>query len=157
MKINFPSLKIIIKAVVLSVVIAVAGFLVHPFIGVEQLSAQHLFAYAILFGALAGAILVNIRVTSSKSAQIESIFVGNLAFKAPPRALRELFEKYGEVHALRLMTDRVTHKPRGFGFVEMRKKDAAAAIRGLNGTEFYGRELKINIANERKARDEETE
>lgn len=155
MKINFPSFSIIIKAIILAVVISVAGFLVYPFIGFENLPAQQLFGYAILFGVLAGAIVVNISVSSSRGAQIESIFVGNLAFKTPQRALREQFEKYGDVHALRLMTDRVTHKPRGFGFVEMARKDALAAIRGLNGKEFYGRELKVNIANERKSRDDE--
>ncbi len=49
------------------------------------------------------------------------------------------------------MTDRVTRKPRGFGFVEMNRKHARAAIRALDGTEFFGRELKVNIANERKS------
>jgi RNA recognition motif-containing protein len=68
----------------------------------------------------------------------------------PANALRELFEQYGEVYAVRLMTDRVTRKPRGFGFIEMNRRDAKAAIRALNGTEFYGREIKVNIANEHK-------
>ena len=157
MKINFPSIRIIIKAIVLAIVVAIASFLVYPIIGFENLSARDLFTYATLFGVLAGAIAVNVTMSSSKSAQIESIFVGNLAFKTSPRALREQFEKYGDVHALRLMTDRITHKPRGFGFVEMARKDALAAIRGLNGKEFYGRELKVNIANERKSRDDEVE
>ncbi|HEB56875.1 MAG TPA: RNA-binding protein [Gammaproteobacteria bacterium] len=85
---------------------------------------------------------------------MESIFIGNLAFRASNNAVRELFEQYGEVHAVRLMTDRVSRKPRGFGFVEMNHRDAMKAIKALQGKEFQGRELKVNIANERKPREE---
>ena len=58
------------------------------------------------------------------------------------------------MHSVRLMTDRVTRKPRGFGFVEMNRKEARAAIRALDGTEFFGRQLKVNIAKERKPQQE---
>lgn len=84
----------------------------------------------------------------------ESLYVGNLVFRMPPQALRELFEQYGQVHAVRIMTDRITRKPRGFGFVVMNRRDARAAIRTLDGKEFFGRELKVNIAHERKPRPE---
>ena len=107
--------------------------------------------YAILIGAVLGGILVNTHFSlKTSSSKVESIFVGNLAFKASARALRELFEYYGEVHAVRLMTDRQTRRPRGYGFVEMSARDAKNAIAALNGSEFYGRELKVNVANERK-------
>lgn len=156
MKISFPPSKVMIKAVLLAIVFSIIGFLLSPYLGFDKAPVHHLFSYGIFFGVLVGGIFVHVTVTSSKSAQMESIFVGNLAFKMRPQALREQFEKYGNVHALRLMTDRETHKPRGFGFVEMAHKDAMAAIRGLNGIEFYGRELKVNIAKERQAKTEET-
>ncbi len=103
-----------------------------------------------LAGALLGALLVNVGVSPAAATKVESIFVGNLAFKTSPGALRKLFEDYGDVHAVRLMTDRATKRPRGFGFVEMNRRDAKQAIKALNGAEFYGRELKVNVANERK-------
>ena len=104
-----------------------------------------------LVGAFAGAVITAINIKLPADARTESIFVGNLAFKMPANALRELFEEYGQVHAVRLMTDRVTRKPRGFGFVEMNRRQARAAIRALDGTEFFGREIKVNLANERKS------
>ena len=112
---------------------------------------QHVFSYAVLAGALIGSLVTAVGIKLPGESRTESIFVGNLAFKMPPQALRELFEEYGEVHAVRIMTDRVTRKPRGFGFVEMNRKQARAAIRALDGTEFFGREIKVNLANERKS------
>lgn len=86
---------------------------------------------------------------------IKTLFVGNLAFKANRHELNKLFSQHGQVHSVRLMTDRVTRKPRGFGFVEMAAKDAAAAIEALNDFEFFGRQLRVNEANERKAKADE--
>jgi RNA recognition motif-containing protein len=147
---------LIIKSTIIAFVLAAAGFLLYPELGLEQLTAENaarVFSYSILAGALLGAILINIKLSVKLPGnRIESIFVGNLAFKASAGALRELFEEYGEVHAVRLMTDRVTRRPRGYAFVEMAASDAKQAIAALNGTEFYGRELKVNVANERKSK-----
>lgn len=150
MKFEFPTLNNLIKIVIVSLVLALMGYFLFPFFGNAQLSTRHLFAYGILSGALLGGLITVTRFYLAGSARVESIFVGNLAFKTSPNALRKLFEDYGDVHAVRLMTDRATKRPRGFGFVEMKRKDARAAIRALNGSEFYGRELKVNIANQRK-------
>jgi len=79
-----------------------------------------------------------------------SVFIGNLAFKASAGDLRELFEEYGEVQGVRVMTDRATRRPKGFAFVEMDKKGAKAAIANLDGTEFFGRDIKVNFATRRK-------
>ncbi len=69
-----------------------------------------------------------------------NIFVGNLAFTATEAEVRQLFEGYGAVDTVRLMTDRDTGRPRGFGFVEMPDAtEAQAAIAGLNGTSLGGR------------------
>ncbi len=150
MKFELPSPGYMVKTIIIALVLAILGFLLYPSLEPEILSMQRLFSYALLTGAISGALLSSVVIKLPGDNRTESIFVGNLAFKMPPHALRELFAQYGEVYAVRLMTDRVTRKPRGFGFVEMNRKQARAAIRALDGTEFYGRELKVNIANERK-------
>ena len=81
------------------------------------------------------------------------IFVGNLAYTATEEDVRQLFEGYGTVDTVRLMTDRDTGRPRGFGFVEMpNDTQARAAIAGLNGTDLGGRSLTINEARPREER-----
>ena len=81
------------------------------------------------------------------------IFVGNLAFTATEAEVRQVFEGYGTVETVRLMTDRDTGRPRGFGFVEMPDAtQARAAIAGLNGSTLGGRMLTINEARPREER-----
>lgn len=79
----------------------------------------------------------------------KKIYVGNLPFSSTETEIRELFEQYGPVQAVNLITDRETGKPRGFGFVEMDAADADAAIAALNGTDLGGRNLRVNEARER--------
>ena len=84
-----------------------------------------------------------------------NIFVGNLSFTATEHELRQLFEQYGAVDTINLITDRDTGRPRGFGFVEMPDSRAAqAAIAGLQGTELAGRALNVNEAKPREPRRE---
>lgn len=87
-------------------------------------------------------------------AGMKSIYVGNLPFSATEDEVRDLFEEYGTVQEVRLMTDRETGRPRGFGFVRMDDADADAAIRALDGKSVGGRNLRINEAEERKPRAE---
>lgn len=79
------------------------------------------------------------------------LYVGNLPFNADDQQVRELFEKNGRtVTEVKLITDRETGRPRGFGFVEMASsQDADGAIRELNGYEMDGRSLTVNEARER--------
>ena len=77
------------------------------------------------------------------------IYVGNLPFSATEESLRALFAKHGTVEKVSLINDRDTGRPRGFGFVEMSSADAARAIQALNGTDFGGRPLRVNEAQER--------
>jgi len=83
---------------------------------------------------------------------LKRIYVGNLPFSATESEIRELFSAHGAVHEVTLLTDRETGRPRGFGFVQMDDKEAAAAIQALDGTEFGGRNLRVNEAHERKPR-----
>jgi len=82
-----------------------------------------------------------------------NIFVGNLAFSATDDDLRQLFEPYGVVDKVNIITDRDTGRSRGFGFVEMPDSAAAkAAIQGLQGHQLAGRALNINEAKPREPR-----
>lgn len=77
------------------------------------------------------------------------IFVGNLPFTADESSVRALFSQHGSVESIALITDRDTGRPRGFGFVEMSKAEAARAIQSLNGSEMDGRALKVNEAQDK--------
>jgi RNA recognition motif-containing protein len=79
-----------------------------------------------------------------------SIYVGNLPFTATEDEVRELFATHGQVDEVRLMMDRETGRARGFGFVKMASDAAQAAIRGVNGMNLGGRDLRVNEAEERK-------
>jgi RNA recognition motif-containing protein len=82
-----------------------------------------------------------------------NIFVGNLAFSATENDLRQLFEPYGAVEKIQVVTDRETGRSRGFGFVEMPDSRAAkAAIEGLQGKQLAGRTLTVNEAKPREPR-----
>jgi cold-inducible RNA-binding protein len=78
---------------------------------------------------------------------VKNIFVGNLDFSVTDSYLRSLFERYGTVERVHLVTDRDTGRSRGFAFVEMSDSDQAAnAIAGLNGTSIEGLALKVSEA-----------
>ena len=82
-----------------------------------------------------------------------NIYVGNIPFSATADDLRQLFEAYGEVETVKLITDRDTGRPRGFGFVAMPNlHEAKAAISGLSDTTIAGRTLQINEARPRQPR-----
>src|SRR6185369_12571359 len=78
---------------------------------------------------------------------MKNIFVGNLDFAATETSVRSLFEPYGAVDRVNLVTDRDTGRSRGFAFVEMTDAGQAdQAIAGLNGANFEGRALSVNEA-----------
>lgn len=78
---------------------------------------------------------------------MKKIFVGNLDFGATEESVRALFEPYGTVDSVSVITDRDTGRSRGFAFVEMADSGQAdAAINALNGSNLGGRTLNINEA-----------
>jgi RNA recognition motif-containing protein len=80
-----------------------------------------------------------------------NIFVGSLPYRLEEADLKELFEAYGEVSSVKLISDRETGRSKGFGFVEMPDDEAAQkAIAGLNGAEVSGRSIAVSQAEERK-------
>ena len=80
---------------------------------------------------------------------MSKIYVGNLPFSADEAAVRAMFEEHGAVESVALINDRETGRPRGFGFVEMARADAARAIQSLNGKDMGGRPLKVNEAQDK--------
>ncbi|HCW76790.1 MAG TPA: RNA-binding protein [Candidatus Marinimicrobia bacterium] len=81
---------------------------------------------------------------------MKTIYVGNLPFSASEDDIRNVFAEYGEVLTVKLITDRETGRPRGFGFVEMDEEPGKKAIAGLQDYSLDGRTLQINEARERK-------
>ncbi len=80
----------------------------------------------------------------------KKIYVGNLPFTTNEDEIRELFQPHGEVLSVNLITDRITGKLRGFGFVEMNDDGAKKAIDALDGQDFNGRALRVNEAKDRE-------
>lgn len=78
------------------------------------------------------------------------IYVGNLSYNLSNTQLEDIFAQYGSVQSARVITDRDTGRSKGFGFVEMSTSaEAQEAISGLDGAEADGRNLKVNIAEDR--------
>ncbi|WP_027179445.1 RNA recognition motif domain-containing protein [Maridesulfovibrio bastinii] len=83
----------------------------------------------------------------------KNLYVGNLPWSASEEDVRNAFEAFGEVTSVKLIEDRETGRPRGFGFVEMSDDNAAQeAISALDGNDFGGRNLKVNEAKPRTER-----
>jgi RNA recognition motif-containing protein len=82
----------------------------------------------------------------------KKLYVGNLPFATTEGELRTLFEQYGPVDRVSVITDRETGRPRGFAFVEMAEvASAESATRGLDGHSISGRALRVNEATDRAA------
>jgi len=81
------------------------------------------------------------------------LFVGNLSFNTTENALHDAFSAHGTVLEANLMMDRMTGRPRGFGFITMDSAESAQkAIDALNGAQLDGRALTVNIAKPREER-----
>jgi len=154
------------KKMVISTVTAIVGYLVIHFVGLG-ISDNGAVGLALglflgmsfapqIFTAL-GTIKVPAKRPTRKTPSISvgdneivSMFVGNLAFKVRGRQLAELFEPYGPIESIRIVKDRNTGRGKGFGFVDMKGAAAKKAIAELDGTEFFGRTIKVSEANAQK-------
>ena len=84
---------------------------------------------------------------------MKNIFVGNLSFGTTEDTLRSMFDAYGTVQRVNIVTDRDTGQARGFAFVEMGvDSEGNAAISGLNGRDLDGRALNVNEARPKPER-----
>lgn len=76
-----------------------------------------------------------------------NIYVANINFRAQEDQLKELFQQYGEVASVKIVTDRETGRSRGFAFIEMpNDSEGKEAISKLNGVPFLDRNLVVNEA-----------
>ena len=83
---------------------------------------------------------------------MKNIFVGNLSFGATEEKVRSLFEPFGAIDRVSIVTDRDTGQARGFGFVEMSNNaEGDKAIAALNGTDLDGRALNVNEARPKES------
>jgi len=80
----------------------------------------------------------------------KKIYVGNFPWSTTEEDLEDLFSQYGEVQSVKIITDRATGRSKGFGFIEM--TDADKAIAELNGKDYNGRNLRVDLAVERNNR-----
>lgn len=82
-----------------------------------------------------------------------NIYVGSLHYDLGEAELKEVFEEFGEVSSVKIITDKFSGRSKGFGFVEMPDEDdAQKAIDSLNGSDVKGRSIVVNQAMERKER-----
>ncbi|MCC6761934.1 MAG: RNA-binding protein [Chitinophagaceae bacterium] len=82
-----------------------------------------------------------------------NLYIGNLSWGTSEADLQQLFEAYGEVSSCKIVTDKMTNRSKGFGFVEMPNNDEAnAAINALNGKDVGGRNISVNEARPREER-----
>ncbi|HPE33741.1 MAG TPA: RNA-binding protein [Bacteroidales bacterium] len=80
-----------------------------------------------------------------------NIFVANLSFKFKDDQLRKIFEPYGEIESVRIITDRNSGRSKGYGFVVMpNEEEADKAIKELNGLEVDGRALVVKVSEEKQ-------
>ena len=78
------------------------------------------------------------------------IYVGSLSYEVTEEDLRQEFGAFGEVTSVNIITDKISGRPKGFGFVEMaRKSEGEAAIAGLNGKELKERTIVVSEARPR--------
>lgn len=157
MSLKTPSASTLLKIALITAVLSLAAYLLFPVLSLSQGASG--FSLGTALGAFLGSLLLSLFGSSASApkaradntpGETQSIFVGNLAFKASRDELRDLFARYGTVHSVRIMTDRATRRPRGFGFVEMSVGDAKRAIKALDGQEFHGRAMRVNQGNERR-------
>ena len=81
----------------------------------------------------------------------KNLYIGNLPFSATDESLRAVFEQFGTVSSVKVISDRMTGRSRGFGFIEM-DEGGDAAIEAMNGKELEGRVLTVNEARPRTDR-----
>lgn len=80
-----------------------------------------------------------------------NIFCGSLPFSIEETELKEIFEEYGEVTSVKIISDKFSGRSKGFGFIEMPDEEQAKkAIEELNGAQIDGRSIVVNKAEERK-------
>jgi RNA recognition motif-containing protein len=80
-----------------------------------------------------------------------TIYIGNIPYSLKEADIEQLFAEFGSVLSVKIISDKFTHRSKGYGFVEMEKEaEGEKAIENLNGKDVLGRNLKVSRANPRK-------
>ncbi|MFO7924757.1 MAG: RNA-binding protein [Bacteroidales bacterium] len=80
-----------------------------------------------------------------------TIYIGNIPYSLKETDIEQLFAEFGTVMSVKIITDKFTHRSKGYGFVEMENdSEGESAIENLNGKDVLGRSLKVSRANPRK-------
>lgn len=150
MTFKVPSFGQYLGSLILATLFSVLAYFILLSQGVTDIAYS--LAVGLIIGHLLGAFSARRDGTETPAAgtdEIISLYVGNLAYRVQREDLQKLFSEYGEVHSVRIMTDRNTRKPRGYGFVEMDRRAAEQAISKLDNTECFGRTLRVSTAKQR--------
>jgi hypothetical protein len=138
----------------ITIILAIVIYFILPFIA-SDMSNQLTASIGVLIGGLLVPGLLkltsysNVLNEQDESADVCTLYVGNLPYQADEEAVQKHFEQQGSVVSVRLMKDRRTGKRKGYGFVEMNAKGAAKAIKNLNDSTFQERTLKVRLAKEK--------
>ena len=80
-----------------------------------------------------------------------TIYIGNIPYSLKEADIVQLFAEFGSVMSVKIISDKFTHRSKGYGFVEMKNEtEGEKAIENLNGKDVLGRNLKVSRANPRK-------
>lgn len=145
MTVNIQVLAFTLRTLFLAVILGLLAFFGYPVLAapVDQAQLTVVVIVSVVLTSLLHLLLFRLGLRST------TLYVGNLAFKTTENELFELFSQFGAINSIRIMKDRITRRPRGYAFVELSTASARAAIKDLNGHEFGGRTLKVNVANKR--------
>jgi len=144
-----------IQCTIISAIFAIAGYLFFSSASIDIHVPFTVAASLLLSGILTPwlASLLNPspaqKAESSISATTETLYVGNLPYRANESAVKEYFGSYVEVQSVRLMKDRKTGKRKGYGFIEVVTDDLDYVISKTNDSEFQERTLKVRPAKDK--------
>lgn len=150
MKFKTPTLGQYISSLIIAGILGAIAFYALSAQGITDIA--FFLTSGLILGHLAGSFPLsggNPTKATVPTGGLTSLYVGNLAYRAQRDGLQELFSRYGNVHSVRIMTDRDTRKPRGYAFVEMDAAGAKKAIEKLENMEFCGRPLRVSEAKQR--------
>ena len=146
------SITCFLKLCVIAAVFSLAGYYAMPFLHISGSPEGSIFATGLFIGVLVGGLFAACNSLSKGSQSNQNVlYVGNIPFNAREDEVQRLFETYGKVKAVRLVTGGPKKRPKGYGFVEMADKTGASEALTLNGSEFGGRKLRVNIAKNKTA------
>ncbi len=150
--------KPLLSTFIIAAIAAAAGFAAAQTSALQGLETQWLVSGALFVGVMLGGLLSRVPAGATQARgrdnapNRKTLYVGNMPFSTTEAELRDTFASHGKVHSIKMLTDRHTGRPRGVGFVEMDPRGAQAAMTALNGTDFGGRNIKVNEAGPGRGR-----